>query len=183
MNRRFVLILLTILFSLTTFFVFAQSEPMANEECTAEILAERRGQIDELYTEAQTAFEAGDMRGWLDNLRAISWLTNMTRAFCDGFSFEGDAEGSNSTVIGPVIFPVGIYTVTATTPGYMTVRIEEIAGGCGIIPLSMIISEGNAANGAQEVMRVEDEPCNALLQISNLTEAWTLQFSFIASGD
>jgi hypothetical protein len=181
-HRLFMLVFVFFL-ATSSALIFAQGgEPMTNPDCNAQSLAESSAQIDQLYTDSQTAFADGDMRDWLDNLRAMSWLSSSLRAFCDGYSFGGDAEGSNSTVIGPVIFQPGIYTVTATTDGYMTARLEAISGGCGSVAFSMVISEGNAANGAQEVLRVEDEPCTALLQVGNLTEEWTLEFSLIA-GD
>ncbi len=184
LNHHLLLVVLILAFPITTLFVYAQdSEPMANPECTSDNLADAPAQIDELYTEAQTAFSNGDVRTWLENLRAISWLTSSLRAFCDNYVFEGDAEGSNSQVFGPVIFQPGIYTVTATTSGYLIAQMETISGGCGRIPFSMIVSEGDATEGAQEIFRVEDEDCTALLEVSNLTAPWTLEFSFIASGE
>lgn len=165
----------------TTLLVLAQAgEPMANPDCAADQLGEVQGQIDQYYTDAQTALRDGDVRGWLDNLQSISRLTSSLRAFCDGYVFEGDAEGSESQVIGPIVFEPGVYIVTATTDGFMLVHIEDLSESCGT--LTMGLSEGEATEGAQQVFRVDDEPCNALLEISNLTADWRVEFSAVAAG-
>lgn len=179
-RRSLLLIVLVVVLSVTVLMVFAQGEPMANPECAADQLGDIPDQIDQLYSDGQTALETGDVRAWLDSLRAVSWLTSSLRAFCDGYVFEGDADGSASQVFGPVIFQPGIYTVTATTDGFIIARTEEIDGECR---LSMALSEGDASEGAQEVFRVDDDPCTALLEISNLTEEWRVEFSLISAGD
>lgn len=180
MKRSHLLIALTVILLVVTMTVLAQGEPMANPDCTADQFGDAVTQIDQLYTDGQTALADGDVRTWLDSLRAISWLSGSLRAFCDGYVFEGDADGSASQVIGPVIFEPGIYTVTATTDGYIIVGTEEIEGECYF---SMALSEGDASEGAQEVLRVEDDPCTALLEVSNLTEDWRVEFSLISAGD
>lgn len=178
--RSVLMIVLALLPLVTALLVFAQGEPMANPDCTTDALGEATTQIDELYTDGQTAFENGDVRTWLDSLRAISWLSSSLRAFCDGYVFEGDAEGSNSQVFGPVIFQPGIYTVTATTEGYIGVGVEEVDGECRLFLGAL---EGEASEGAQEIFRVEDDPCTALVQISNITEEWHVEFSLVSAED
>lgn len=180
MKRSHLLIALTVILLVVTMTVLAQGEPMANPDCTADQFGDASTEIDQLYTDGQTALADGDVRTWLDSLRAISWLSGSLRAFCDGYVFEGDADGSASQVIGPVIFEPGIYTVTATTDGYIIVETEEIEGEC---QLFLGAVEGDAADGAQEIFRVEDDPCTTLLQISNLTEPWHVEFSLVSAGD
>jgi hypothetical protein len=176
--KRLGLLLLIVLLPVV---VLAQSEPMANTDCTSANLEDQTGLIDDFYGNARTALESGDIRGYLDNLRGVSWLTGSLRALCDNYSFSGDAEGSNSLVTDPITIMPGIYTVTATTAGYLSVRLEPISGGCGRVPFTMVITEGNATEGAQEVFRVEDEACVALLQVSNITEVWSVEFSLVSS--
>lgn len=180
MKRSHILIVLVLALSMTTVLVLAQDqEPMANSDCAANVLGDISTQADQLYTDGQTAFQEGDVRTWLDNLRALSWLSSGLRAFCDGYVFEGDADGSASQVIGPVVFQPGIYIVTATTDGYIGVEITEIQGECSLY-LGAI--EGEAVEGTQEVLEIEDEPCTALLEINNLTEDWRVEFSLVSSG-
>lgn len=163
--------------------VFAQDiEPMANPACAVDQLGDVPGQFDELYTDGQTALQDGDVRTWLDNLRAMSILSSSLRAFCDGYHFEGDAEGRNSEVIGPVTFAPGIYTITATTAGYFILHLTPMSGNCEDRDVRFNFTAGDGDNGAQIVFRVEDEPCVGLLEASNLSAPWTLEFSLVTAG-
>ena len=180
MRRIVVLAMVTLLG--TMFAALAQEgEPMANPDCTAAALTDAAAQIDELYADAQTALAAGDVRTWLENLRAVSVLTGSLRAYCDGYVFEGDAEGSESQVIGPVTFQPGVYTVTLTTAGFVIVDFEELSGDCGRLHFSL--SEGEATNGAQAIFRVDGQTCTALMELSLLSAPWRLEFTLVSAGD
>lgn len=180
-QRRWGLIGLLVVMALFGAAVFAQDgEPLANPDCAVDQLGGELEQVEQLYTDAQTALQDGDVRGWLDNLQAISQFANELRALCDNYVFEGDAEGSRSLVIGPITFAEGIYTVTAITDGYLSVTTEGITDECRYF--GMVFSEGGAVEGATEVMRVEDEPCTLLLEIGNITEPWRVEFTLISGG-
>lgn len=90
-------------------------------------------------------------------------------------SFSGDKD----TVIGPVDIPAGTYRATATTAGYIIVHISALSGECGAGTRGssdrlFSNSEGEATNGAESILI--SKACNALLEVSNITAPWTLEF-------
>lgn len=90
-------------------------------------------------------------------------------------SFEGDA----ATVIGPVDIPAGTYRATIKTAGYSIIQISAISGECGagtsfLSPSLFILMEGQAATGAEAI--VTSNKCSALIELSNITAPWTLEF-------
>lgn len=178
--RRIIVIAMVMIITSIFAALAQEAEPMANPDCTAENLADPAAQLDQYYADAQTALADGDVRAWLENLRVISWLSIGLRAYCDGYVFEGDGEGHESQVLGPLVFQPGVYVVTVTTPGRLLVHIEHLSDSCGTLTIG--VSEGEATEGAQGVFRVEDDPCSALLEISNITDTYRVEFSRVGDG-
>jgi len=106
----------------------------------------------------------------LDTLRAeISAYT----VACTGLAFSSERDGMQP-VIGPVVIPEGIYRVTATTASFMIAHITALQGECGDGYSLFNVTQGNATNGVQAVF--ESAGCEALIEVSNTREAWTLEF-------
>lgn len=89
-------------------------------------------------------------------------------------SFSGDAD----TVIGPIHIPAGTYRAVATTAGYLIVHVSAISGECGAGTRYMTeglfsLSRDEAVGGAEAILTSKE--CNALLEISNVTDPWILK--------
>lgn len=84
-------------------------------------------------------------------------------------------------MIGPIDIAAGTYRATATTAGFIIVQVNPTAGECGVAmgligysPGLFIISQGQAANGAEAIFT--SESCTALIEVSNVQGPWTLTF-------
>ena len=90
------------------------------------------------------------------------------------FSFSSDESGMQP-VLGPLTLPAGVYVITATTDGYMTVSPQSLSGDCGSDVRRSIfnLSSGEGGDGAQSVVVIESN-CNVLLEIGNTRESWSL---------
>lgn len=78
-------------------------------------------------------------------------------------------------VIGPVDIPDGIYRATVKTDGFFIGKIEPVAGECLTGTLGLFnLSQGISTDGASSL--VGSVECRGLIQISNTTEPWTLEF-------
>lgn len=85
------------------------------------------------------------------------------------------AELGSEPVIGPIDFPDGLYTVKVVTDGFFILQLEELEGRCeGGIGALFNLSQGIATEGASALFGSLD--CRGLLQVSNVTKPWTLEF-------
>ena len=132
---------------------------------------------------AQTVFEVeSDCAVMLDvGLVSQSWYLDIVSArdlarlsVSSRYSFSSDIEGLQP-VLGPIPFDNGLYIVTVTTDGYMTVGSKILSGDCGSdLRYSLIgVSAGEGSDGAQDIFEVESD-CVALLDIGLSDEAWSL---------
>lgn len=106
----------------------------------------------------------------LEDVQAVQSALSSEIAKCRGFYFED----SQATVIGPLDIPAGIYKTTVTTDGYFILRLTVLEGECDFSGLGFILSEGDAVDGADAIFESED--CRVVLETSNVTADWTLQF-------
>jgi hypothetical protein len=92
---------------------------------------------------------------------------------CTGLTFSSEQHGLRP-VIGPFTIPTGIYRVTATTAHYMSTNFDVLSGECDAQTVRFNLSEGQATDGAQQVL--ESEGCEVLLSVSNTQQPWTFEF-------
>jgi hypothetical protein len=59
--------------------------------------------------------------------------------------------------------------------GYFSLQMDVISGTCDYDEYIFLLSEGDAKNGAQIVLKASDQ-CQALFTVSNATDPWQLQF-------
>ena len=133
-------------------------------------IADARDALDEAE-----ALLDDDPEAALEALAEMRSALATAEAACMGLAFQGEAEDA---VIGPVTIPAGMYRAVATTPGYLAVRITVIEGECrGSSAGSLFnLGRGDAADGAEALFTSEEGGCTALLELSNLTDAWQLAF-------
>lgn len=92
---------------------------------------------------------------------------------CTGLAFSSEQDGLRP-VIGPFTIPAGLYRVTATTAHYMSTKFDVLSGECDAQTVRFNLSEGQATDGAQQVL--ESEGCEVLLSVSNTQQPWTFEF-------
>lgn len=115
-----------------------------------------------------------------DKMQTIANAASLYRAACDGLRFEGEA----AKVIAPVNFPAGIYRAIVTTDGYFIAAVTATDGECGagtsyLSSSLFLITEGQANNGSEAVF--SSEGCDAILEISNVRQPWTLEFERLSN--
>jgi len=169
------LLVLTISFSGS----YAQDTVDNNGNCEYEAFA--------AYLEQQAAMlaEAEDPDSVLDDIQdAIDEFRDSCEGDADTIvetgeiiTFTSEESGLNA-VLGPIELSTGIYRVTATTDGFLIADIQEVSGTCdtGFSGLFNIFN-GQAETGAQNLLL--STGCNALIEISNVQSAWTLDFELI----
>lgn len=159
--KRLLPILAILLFA--AFLALAQDS--AYSAC--EDLAERIGSIQAAAAELDAA--SPELSEEIATLQAE--ITALD-AECRGLSFSSEADG-RQPVIGPIILEEGVYRFTATTVGFLIVQGTALDGDCDReIRAPFILSQGDAVDGAQTVIDLEDD-CEFLLEFSNVTENWT----------
>jgi hypothetical protein len=100
-------------------------------------------------------------------------------ALCNGLTFEG-SEGS-SPLLGPFAIPDGIYRVRLVTDGYFTAEFTPVAGECEVDSLMFVLFEGQATDGV-EILMTTSGGCMGLVEVSNVTADWTLEFQQVAAS-
>ncbi len=169
MFRRlaFLLTIITVLL----FIPIARAQDLP-EACTAEALTALTTTIQQANDTATASIKSGDLSAALETLAAAQAEMSAMQSTCAGLSWEG----KNPKVIGPVEIPAGLYRATATTKGFMIAQITLIDGDCGAKGISaknlFSLFKGDADEGAEAIL--ESDGCTALLEISNVQEAWTL---------
>lgn len=91
---------------------------------------------------------------------------------------------TSASVVGPVTIEAGTYRVTFTTNGFGSVQLTVSSGECAptsglgsLTGLLFNMMSGDAASGAEALFK--SEGCVVLMELSNITEAWTLKFEKI----
>ncbi len=97
----------------------------------------------------------------------------------NSYSFSSVDEGLQP-VLGPISLTKGVYIFTATTEDFMIVSPTSLAGDCGSdLKYSIFsISAGDGSNGAQSVVEAEED-CSVLLEVSLVSQRWTLSIKHI----
>jgi uncharacterized protein YfcZ (UPF0381/DUF406 family) len=99
-------------------------------------------------------------------------LSNLDAA-CRGLAFSSEVDGSQPA-LGPITLEEGVYRASLTTDGYAIVQGTVLDGDCDSEVSYMFNEmEGQASGGAQTVLEIE-ESCEVILELSNITEDWTL---------
>ena len=110
----------------------------------------------------------------LEDLAAVQNLIASDVAACAGLAFEG----TSGVVIGPIDIPEGVYKVVVVTEGYFIATEIVLEGECEFAGFMGInISSGGASEGTEVVF--QSSGCEALLETSNVTAPWTLEFQKI----
>lgn len=133
--------------------------------------------LQEWFDEIQQAVDDGDPDLALHHLRVLENRAAMFRSMCSAWVFNSDLEGLQP-VIGPVLFLDGIYRARVTTENFIIVKITTIAGDCGRDGSIFNESKGEAIDGSEKVFETA-EGCTALIEMSNISAPWTLEFELI----
>lgn len=154
--------------------VLAQDESLCegNLDEIGETITEFTAPMDEAITD-------GDVAAWLDSAFALRWYLSAMDAYCRGFAWDSETEG-NQPVIGPVRFPDGLYIATVETDGFFALQITEIEGTCEPRRGSSLFNLGSGDGESGASATLETDGCVALLEISNVTESWTLHFELVS---
>jgi hypothetical protein len=101
----------------------------------------------------------------------------LINAQCTGLNLEGDA---GDVVVGPLSIPMGIYKVTATTPGFLIINGTVVSGVCendysDSVSLFAILTD-TATNGSETLLKIEGEDCLVIWEISHADAAYTVTF-------
>lgn len=148
----------------------AQDDP----ECEPDLTA-----VTDLFTEAQTALDDGDIITALDTLREIRLELSLIESQCSTLDFEGD----KAIVSDPIEIPEGIYRVTATTDGYLIAKITILEGECGegsgsiLSKAFFLLSEGQATEGSQVVFT--SLGCEVLFEYASVTAPYAITWEKI----
>ena len=153
MRRLMFILLLLVIVSLPT--AAAQDEPTCDIPTLTETYA---AQLAEATT--------------LEEVIAVQTALSKEIAVCGGLYFEGDAE----EVFGPLEIPAGIYRGTVTTEGYFGLQITVLEGECDDSLIHQV-SSGRGVEGSEFVY--ESAGCTAVLEVSNITTPYTLQFELL----
>jgi hypothetical protein len=147
-----------------------------NEETAAQSVSIAEGCDIGAYVErlnqAVAVVDTEDVAQVLASMEALQQTITATRAACAGLAFSS-AELGNQPVIGPLEIPNGAWVVTVTTDGYYIAEVTTLAGDCDESHL-FIESAGTSTNGTSKVITTAG--CRMLIEISNVTEPWTLTF-------
>lgn len=152
--------------------------PPPPTECSPDYQAEAQAAFVQYLQAATTALEGGDTATWLLNLRYLRIISAAADALCSELAFSSETSGLQA-VIGPVLFPDGIYRVTLTTTGFAIIKPEVLGGECETADFGGLynIMQGRASDGAQTLFTTTG--CLALLTVSNTSQPWTLTFELI----
>lgn len=166
-----IVVILSVIVGLFAQVAIAQDAP----GCTAESLTALVASIQEANGTALAAIQAGDLQAAVDALAASDEQVGLMKAVCAGLSFED----TNAKAIGPIELAEGMYRVTATTDGFMTVELQPTEGSCGdtigdvVMPVFTIFQD-QATTGAEAL--IPSEGCTTFVEVSNTTTPWTLTF-------
>lgn len=153
--------------------VIAQDATPAS--CSADSITALVASIQDANGAALTAIKAGDTQTAIDALSDATERVGLMKAVCAGLSFED----TKAKVLGPVELAEGMYKVTATTAGFMTVELKPTEGSCGetigdtVMPVFGLFKD--QANDGSEVL-IPSDGCKTFIQVSNITDPWTLTF-------
>lgn len=91
------------------------------------------------------------------------------------------ATAGQQPVIGPLKLPTGLYRVTVQTNGFFIAKLEASSGTCdaGLAGL-FNLGRGQGKGGASALLTSKE--CSALISISKVTDAWSMQFQRIDSS-
>lgn len=112
--------------------------------------------------------------GIMKTLMQMESLISRTRAQCAGYTFTSEDEGLQP-VIGPLEFANGIYLARITTEGFIAGKVTELNGLCGDSSYLFNEGSGDAVDGAERIFETS-ENCSMLLELSNVSAPWTLEF-------
>ena len=147
-----------------------------NEETTVQSVSIAEGcdigaYIEQL-NEAVAIVDTEDVAQVLASMQALQQTITSTRAACAGLAFSSEELG-NQPVIGPLDIPDATWVVTTTTDGFYTAKVTSLAGDCAE---NLLFNEfsGTSTNGTSKV--ISTTSCRMLIEISNVTEPWTLTF-------
>lgn len=172
MKRTLFVMFLMLLMGLTM--VNAQDIPAPTDLCTLETVQTVADTMAALIEQVQADVSAGDLTAAAATLALLDNAAGDLRIQCGGLSFAG----STQEVVGPVTIPAGTYIATATTEGFMAVRLNVLEGECGQGSGSFLsaglfnLSRDEATNGAESVL--SSTGCRVLIEVSNVQADWAL---------
>lgn len=164
-------------------FSFSSKEAFA-QDCDAASLSNDLADFSaEMESAESVSSVLDDVEAWLSeqqsacdsNAQSSQTVTEPGPPKEPTLSFSSAQDG-NQPVLGPLKIEDGIYRIRLETDGFFIADLEEMEGKCELLTTFGFfnISMGQAENGAEVVLVAEG--CEALISISNVTTAWTLDF-------
>ena len=107
-------------------------------------------------------------------LQAIKEAVDEALSSCSDHVYTSEEEG-RQPVLGPIALEAGLWRVTLDTTGFFIASLTALDGTCETRGFGGMynIMQGQGDN-AQTL--IESEGCEALIEISNVTADWTLEF-------
>lgn len=158
----------------------ARGQDAQVNQCTTDEQKEITDAMLDSHKGMLASIEAGDGEKWLEDMRGLRNYLSMADALCRKLSFSSDVDGMQP-VIGPVLFPDGLWKATFTTTRYGIVHMTAVEGDCGDTEYLFSESEGEAVTGAGEVFTTSGD-CTALIALDNTDTDWTLTFELVRAG-
>jgi hypothetical protein len=126
--------------------------------------------IETLLNDAKALSEM-DAVGAFEKLMAIHSEIAVFASGCYGLIFNGEAD----SVIGPVLFPDGMFRSWFFTGGYGIVELTTVRGNCGDTSMMLFnVSADTATNGVQSLLQTTG--CMAVISVYNVQSPWSLAF-------
>ena len=152
-----------------------------NTECS-DALGLMHDEVTSYMKQLDEADASADVTAWMTTAHEMRFFLATMDGYCRGYQWSSEFDGQ-MPVIGPVQFQDGLYRATVATDGYYIMSVETIEGECEPRLGSSIfnLSEGEASQGAQATFRATG--CTALLEVSNVTDEWSVSFELISTGN
>lgn len=131
-------------------------EPPDSANCPKEAIAEQAAILLESIAEGSETL--------VSDILQFNTFAETVHFFCAGFTLRGDVvEGKSSYTVGPLVIPAGVYRATLTAEDTFIMGLTKVDGSCPLV--SLILTEGQATNGAEDVVSVR-ETCTAILDVN-----------------
>lgn len=99
----------------------------------------------------------------------------------DTFTYTSETVGLRAS-IGPVEIASGMYSVTVTTTGFITINLQEVSGLCDANIFGLFnLLKGEGTDGVST--EILSDECVGMILVNNATAPWSLTFDRIATLD
>ena len=170
MRKRRMLLIVLVLLVLPTSLTQAHHDQL----CQVDFYQRTFDTLVEYANIGKIAIGDGNAQGALNAVNNIRQITATVQALCTGLSFNSDTDGLTGS-LGPVQIPLGIYQANLKTNGDITINVTSLEGECEAAPL-FDLSSGQAIAPVGANVIFQSGECIAMVDITNATDPWTLQF-------